>query len=88
MRTFKWAHHEFEEMKTMLLAMAIFLISSCAVQVPGPSYAKAPLVVYKTRRDYRPLVSVELSEDGKSVSAFPAPSDVEAQRPVELANGF
>ena len=67
----------------------IFIISaSCATQVPGPSHARGPVVVYKTSVDYRDHVSVQLSEDGHSVVAFPGRGDVMAQRPVELADGY
>lgn len=64
------------------------MMNSCTIQKPLPGQARAPVVIYKTSKDYRDLVSVQLSEDGRSVSAFPAPSDVKNQRPVELAEGY
>ena len=45
-------------------------------------------MVYKTKKDYRDHVSVQLSEDGRSVVAFPGRADVMAQRPVELTDGY
>ena len=73
---------------SILLLAGLFLMISCTIQKPGPGQAPAPVVIYKTRKDYRNLVSVQLSEDGSSVSAFPSPSDVKSQRPVELADGY
>ena len=70
------------------MLVALFLTTSCAVRKKGPDQASAPVVIYKTRQDYRKLVSVQLSDDGRSLSAFPAPSDVVNQSPVELADGY
>ena len=85
--------------QSFLMALTLFcvflLISpSCGVQAPGSgpstgsSHATGPVVVYKTELDYRDHVSVQLSEDGRSVIAYPGPGDVTVQRPVELANGY
>lgn len=56
------------------------------------STAGAPVLVYKTRGDYRNLVPVALSSDGKSVIAYPAPGDVKTeagfQTPTVLHNGY
>ena len=70
------------------MLLALFLMASCGVQKPGPNLASAPVVIYKTKKDYRNLVSVQLSEDGSSLFAFPAHSDVLGQRPVELEDGY
>lgn len=70
------------------LLIAILLTTSCSVQKPGHSQDKAPVLIYKTKEDYRHLVSVQLSEDGRSLVAFPAPSDVASQRPLELVDGY
>jgi hypothetical protein len=72
----------------VLFGTFIFLMLSCAPRIPGPSDAKAPVVIYKTRKDYRDYVTVQLSEDGSSVKAYPAPTDVLAQKPLELAGGY
>jgi len=66
----------------------VFVLASCGVGIPGPSSATGPMVVYKTRGDYRDLVAVQLSEDGGSVLAFPGPGDVLAQRPIELEDNY
>jgi len=62
--------------------------TSCAVQAPGPGAATAPVVIYKTKKDYRNQVSVKLSEDKKTITAYPASSDVSFQKPFELADGY
>jgi hypothetical protein len=71
-----------------LFGLLFFFTASCGIQRPGPSHATGPLVVYKTKKDYREHVSVQLSEDGRSIVAFPGRTDVRAQRPVELAEGY
>lgn len=71
-----------------LSSLLLFFLSSCGIQGTSASHARGPLVVYKTKNDYRDHVSVQLSEDGRSVVAFPGRSDVMAQGPVELAEGY
>ena len=68
--------------------LLMILLASCGIQRPGASHAKGPVVVYKTERDYRDHVTVQLSEDGRSVTAFPGPGDVLLQRPIELEKGY
>ena len=73
----------------LLSGLGLLLISlSCGIQRPGPSLATGPVVVYKTWKDYRDHVTVQLSEDGGSLLAFPGPDDVLAQRPIELEDGY
>ena len=80
--------------RILILCTALFLTVSCGIQAPGSgpstgsSHATGPVVVYKTEVDYRDHVSVQLSEDGRSVIAYPGPGDVTVQGPVELANGY
>lgn len=56
------------------------------------SAAGAPVLVYKTRADYRNLVPVVLSEDRKSIVSYPHPADVKTangyQTPTSLHNGY
>ena len=70
------------------LILMLFFSASCGMQRPGPSHATGPVVIYKTRVDYREHVSVLLSADGSTVVAFPGRKDVLAQRPVELEEGY
>ena len=74
--------------KVLVFGVVLLLMVSCGVKVPGPSHATGPVVVYKTKKDYREHVTVQLSEDGSTVVAYPGPGDVLAQRPVELSEGY
>ena len=56
------------------------------------STAGAPVMIYKTKGDFRNLVPVTLSADGKSIVSYPAPKDIKTetgfQTPTELHNGY
>ena len=73
---------------TLGAGIALFLTASCGIHMAGPGHAPGPVLVYKTKQDYREHVTVQLSDDGRSVVAYPGPGDVMAQRPVELADGY
>ncbi len=45
-----------------------------------------PIVVYKTKKDYSNNVSVQLSADKKTVTAYPG--SFEVHKPIPLANGY
>ena len=68
--------------------MLFCFCASCGFHMSGPSAATGPVVVYKTKKDYRNHVSVQLSADGNTITAYPGPSDVLAQKPIELAEGY
>ena len=72
----------------MIFSTLFVLVASCGSHIPVPGNVTEPVVVYKTKRDYRAYVSVQLSADGKSVVAYPGTSDVLVQRPIELADGY
>ncbi|GAB3848496.1 hypothetical protein GCM10028822_11470 [Hymenobacter terrigena] len=57
---------------------------------PQPLAASAPAILYKTRADYHDLVPVTLSDDRRSIVAYPAPSDVSGHlsQPTALAQGY
>lgn len=52
----------------------------------------APAIVYKTTKDYSQNVPVILSVDKKSITSYPAPSDIyykgELAYPTKLADGY
>ena len=74
---------------TLLIYSALlFSFASCGVRIQKPDSAREPVVVYKTKKDYRNHVSVQLSADGNTITAYPGPSDVLAQKPIELAEGY
>jgi len=75
-------------LRMAFLSVFICFCVSCGIQVKNPRAATAPVVVYKTKKDYRNQVSVQLSADRKSITAYPAPSDVLFQKPFELADGY
>ena len=74
--------------KILIMSMLFCFCASCGFHMSGPSAATGAVVVYKTKKDYRNHVSVQLSADGKSIAAYPGPSDVLAQKPIELAEGY
>jgi len=80
----------FKTLKTLLVIVALVLSdTSCGwLRIPGPAAHNAPVVVYKTRKDYRDLVTVQLSADGRTITAFPAPYDAAGQKPIQLENGY
>lgn len=55
-------------------------------------YAGPPTIVYKTQKDYKNNVPITLSDDGKTIVSYPAPSDVYYKGvlayPTPLANGY
>ena len=68
--------------------MLFFFCASCGFHMSGPSAATGPVVVYKTKKDYRNHVSVQLSYYGLTITAYPGPADVLAQKPIELEEGY
>lgn len=56
------------------------------------SAAGAPVMVYKTKGDFRNLVPVMLSDDGKRIVSYPDPKDIKTengyQTPTELHKGY
>lgn len=78
-------------MKTILvIAVVLLLLIRCdwIPIIPGPCDASGPVIVYKTKQDYSNNLTVQLSKDGKSVTAYPGKQDAIRQRPVALANGY
>ncbi len=70
----------------ILTCMSITAIAQ-PVGVPGPH-----LLVYKTKKNFKKLVPVLLSEDGKRIVTYPAPQDLAAAgkdaMPVSLKKGY
>ena len=52
--------------------------------------SSAPALLYKTKGDYADLVPVTLSDDRRSIVAYPAPGDITGHlpRPTALAQGY
>ncbi len=76
------------------LLLLTFGCLACAAQRPasGPEVGKQPVLIYKTRQDYRNLVPVLLSDDKTEIIAYPAPTDVYDQGklalPTKLKRGY
>lgn len=54
----------------------------------GCCSSTGPVQIYKTTKDYSNNVFVQVSNDRKTVTAFSDHRDIDALRPVELANGY
>ncbi len=64
-------------------------ISSCDwIYRPGPCDATGPVIVYKTKNNYDNNLTIQLSKNGKEVTAYPGKSDAVSQKPIILANGY
>jgi len=82
-------------MKNILLISLIpLLFISCRATktAPLPAKKQAPVMVYKTRADYSNNVPITLDETGKTLLAYPAPSDLlageELRLPLKLKKGY
>ena len=72
-----------------LIALLIIFTFSCTwIFKPGPCDASGPAVVYKTKSDYTNNLTIQLSKDGKTVTAYPGKQDVLKQKPLPLENGY
>ncbi len=86
-------------MRTTFLLLLIFLAFACKTNhnpdasVFEPQFLPgSPVIVYKTKADYRNLVPVLLSEQGDEIIAYPHPSDLKTETgyalPTQLKNGY
>ena len=59
------------------------------VQNPSVSMALPPTIIYKTVKNYNQNVAIYLSEDRKTITGYPAPTDVSSQSyPTPLKKGY
>lgn len=72
----------------IVIILTLFTNSCDWIYKPDPCDASGPVVVYKTRQDYSENVTIQLSGDGKVVTAYPGKLDAIKQRPVELVDGY
>ena len=82
------------------ILMSSLIIFSCSSQKNSGmtknegnmGVASPPAIVYKTSKDYYYHVPVQLSDDGKKVVSYPAPSDLRRGNdftyPTRLADGY
>ena len=87
--------------QTLLLFLLLALATACnpanrqarkQAKNMDIAFEQKPTIVYKTKADYRDKVPILLSEDGKTVLSYPAPSDLfigkELAKPIELYDGY
>lgn len=81
-------------MKTTVILLT-FILSSCAMntKMEIPDFAAGPdAIVYKTSANYKHLVPVSLSADGKTLLSFPHPEDIKTNgvlaMPTPLKKGY
>jgi hypothetical protein len=73
---------------TFFLILSSVIFSCNWIYRPGACDASGPVVVYKTKQDYSNNLTIQLSKDGKKVTAYPGKQDAIRQRPIELVNGY
>jgi hypothetical protein len=71
-----------------IVFLLILALSCDWILKSSPCESGGPVIVYKTRLDYSNNVTVQLSADGKKITAYPGQGDVAAQKPIQLANGY
>ena len=59
--------------KLLIFSAMLLLCLSCGLHMQEADGATGPVVVYKTKMDYRNHVSVQLSADGNTITAYPGP---------------
>ena len=75
--------------KSVFLTVLLIFFTSCEwVNKPGPCDASGPAIIYKTKSDYSNNLTIQLSKDGKTVTAYPGKQDALQQKPLLLKNGY
>ena len=54
----------------LIFSVMLLLCPSCGLHIQEADGATGPVVVYKTKKDYRNHVSVQLSADGNTITAY------------------
>jgi ABC-type Fe3+-hydroxamate transport system substrate-binding protein len=78
---------------TVLIYCVSICLCGCKTQKSSPSQsvsmALPPAIVYKTVKDYSKNVAIYLSEDKKTITGYPAPTDVSiGNYPTLLKKGY
>jgi hypothetical protein len=76
-----------------ILFLSCFVCAACAAQTfNNPAAMGPPTLIYKTKKNYDKLVPIQLSDDKKTIVAYPAPTDVfydgKLAYPTKLKNGY
>jgi len=84
-----------KNMFAIVVLNACFLVCSLGcktqktAQSPSVSMALPPTIIYKTTQNYDKNVAIYLSEDKKTITGYPAPTDVSAKSyPTPLKKGY
>ncbi len=81
-------------MKSLAMIILALLFSMCSSnkQIPCVANVNAPLVIYKTKKDYSNNIPVILNEAKDKIISYPAIGDIyfngEIAYPIALENGF
>jgi hypothetical protein len=81
-------------MKNLTLIIIALLLSMCdsGKQISQSSNMNAPLIIYKTIKDYSNNIPIILNETKDKIISYPATSDIylngKLAKPSDLANGF
>ena len=86
-------HLKLRHMKILRIAkISMLLVPGIPVALSAQIKGAMPhILVYKTKKDYSKLVAVELSDDKKMVTYYPAPTDIAAignTRPTRLHKNY
>ncbi|MDR1879119.1 MAG: hypothetical protein LBQ64_06105 [Bacteroidales bacterium] len=82
---------------TLVVVVLIYFISMSSIECSGQetpaqsssAMALPPTVVYKAKKKYDKKVAITLSDDKKSITSYPHPSDVSASSyPTPLKKGY
>ena len=77
----------------VLISCVSMGLSGCKTQKSSPNLlsvmALPPTIIYKTVKDYNKNVAIYLSEDKKTITGYPDPSDVSSESyPTPLKKGY
>jgi len=93
-------------MRSVLIIAIIFIVAGCkagnsvaqknktslVLEQQAEININAPVVIYKTQKDYSDLVPITLSDNGKNIISYPDPKDLVSdggfQKPTKLKDGY
>ncbi|HBS86529.1 MAG: hypothetical protein A2W91_20130 [Bacteroidetes bacterium GWF2_38_335] len=80
--------------KTLLFILVILVSFSChpVKETVKQTGIQPPIIIYKTKKDYRKNVPVTLSDDKTKIASFPSPRDLtikgELAMPLDMGRGY
>jgi len=77
-----------KNLRVLSVSVLLICIAPC-VYAQRLAGVRPHVLIYKTRKDYKRYVPVQLSADKKSIVSYPDPADItDAGRPVQLHRGY